>query len=307
MQSFLSQLYLTTWAVLLLAHVTTPYVHACAQDEDAIEVILVKIGGSSITNKAEKESINEDSLNWFAKTVSSAVLDRYRAPPSPDDVDCESTAYHTSEKKAAFVIIHGAGSFGHFQAKEYGLKGQSEKPNNNPDTKLLSEEQERYRKRGLSETRLSVQTLNRHVVSTFLEHGLNAVGISPCFGIPGLEAHANQQTDPLLALETVVKRTVDAGLIPVLHGDACLYGGDAGILSGDTLMEVLGTASWIKDVIFITDVDGVFSEDPREKPEAQLLRHILVDPRTGSITTELTASSSSHDHDVTGGLAVSEF
>jgi isopentenyl phosphate kinase len=308
MRRFLPQLYyLTTWAVLLFAHVTTPYVRACAQDEDGIEVVLVKIGGSSITNKAEKESINEDSLNWFAKTVSSAVLDRYRAPSSPDDVDCESTAYHTSEKKAAFVIIHGAGSFGHFQAKEYGLKGQSEKPNNNPTTKLLSEEQERYRKRGLSETRLSVQTLNRHVVSTFLDHGLNAVGISPCFGIPGLEAHANQQTDPLLALETVVKRTVDAGLIPVLHGDACLYGDDAGILSGDTLMEVLATASWIKDVIFITDVDGVFSEDPRENPEAQLLRHILVDPRTGSITTELTASSSSHDHDVTGGLAVSEF
>ena len=159
------------------------------------------------------------------------------------------------------------------------------------------------------ETRLSVQTLNRHVVSTFLDHGLNAVGISPCFGIPGLEAHANQQTDPLLALETVLKRTVDAGLIPVLHlhGDECHRGDGAGILSGDILMEVLGTASWIKDVIFITDLDGVFSEDPRENPEAQLLRHILVDPRTGSITTELTASSSSHDHDVTGGLAVSGF
>jgi hypothetical protein len=36
-----------------------------------------------------------------------------------------------------------------------------------------------------------------------------------------------------------------------------------------------------------------------------LLRNIFVDAESGTITTELDASSSSHSHDVTGGLAVS--
>jgi isopentenyl phosphate kinase len=271
-------------------------------NEDAMEVVLVKVGGSSITNKAEKESLDEESLDWFARTLSSVVGDRFRAPASDDEREKNTPTKESSRRQTAFVVIHGAGSFGHFTAKEYGLKGQTEEPSKANET--ISREQSRHRKRGLAETRLSVQKLNQLVVSTFLNHGINAVSISP-FGIPGLEAHANKQKEPLLALENVVRRTVQAGLIPVLHGDACLYGDDVGILSGDTLMEVLGNTSWITDTIFITDVDGVFNEDPRENPNAQLLRHISVDPGTGCITTELNASGSSHAHDVTGGLAVS--
>jgi isopentenyl phosphate kinase len=269
-------------------------------NEDATEVVLVKVGGSSITNKAEKESLDEESLDWFARILSSAIGDRFRAP-SEDERENTPTS-ESSRRQTAFVVIHGAGSFGHFTAKEYGLKGQTEEPSKATET--ISREQSRYRKRGLAETRLSVQKLNQLVVSAFLNHGVNAVSISP-FSVPGLEAHANKQKEPVLALENLIRRTVQAGLVPVLHGDACLYGDDVGILSGDTLMEVLGKTSWITDTIFITDVDGVFNEDPRENPNAQLLRHISVDPGTGYITTELSASGSSHEHDVTGGLAVS--
>jgi isopentenyl phosphate kinase len=264
-------------------------------EEEDMRVILVKIGGSSITYKAEKENLDQESLSWFVRSISNAVGERFRGP---DEGECESTPRHP----IAFVVIHGAGSFGHFTAKEFGLKGQIQAPPSN--STLLSVEQNRYRKRGLAETRLSVQKLNHLVVATFLDHGINAVGISPCFGIPGLEAHANQQIDPAASLETVVRRTIQAGLVPVLHGDACLYGDDAGILSGDTIMEVLGTKPWVTKAIFITDVDGVFDNDPRENPHAQLLRDISVDPETGDITTEISASGSSHEHDVTGGLKV---
>ena len=38
---------------------------------------------------------------------------------------------------------------------------------------------------GLAETRLSVQKLNQIVVGTFVQHGINAVAISPCFS-PGM-------------------------------------------------------------------------------------------------------------------------
>ena len=85
-----------------------------------------------------------------------------------------------------------------------------------------------------------------------------------------------------------------------------MYGDDdTGILSGDTLMEILGVQSWVQSAIFITDVDGVFDKDPREDPDAQLLENIAVDKASREIVTRLKASESSHDHDVTGGLRVS--
>ncbi len=262
---------------------------------DDLEIVLVKIGGSSITQKAERESLDQDALDWFSRSVRQSLSSTFLAPT--DAEKCTSI----ESKNLAFVIVHGAGSFGHFSASDYQLKGQTEDPSN----KTLSIPENRFRKRGVAETRLSVQTLNQLVVQSLLKHNVNAVGISPCFGIPGLEAHAARQTEPARMLQTIAKDTIDARMVPVFHGDACLYGNDGGILSGDTIMEILGTTSWVHHSIFITDVDGVFNKDPHIDPNATLLRDIFVDPATGGITTQLSASSSTHDHDVTGGLAVS--
>lgn len=274
-------------------------------DKD-LEVVLVKIGGSSITNKGQRESLNQEALDWFARSIALSSSSYFLAVPPDDNNDTNKDEQCGSEiapKHRAFVIVHGAGSFGHFSAKDHGLKGQGEVPTNDA---TLSIDEKRFRMRGVAETRLSVQTLNRLVVQSLVEQGINAVGISPCFGIPGLQAHASLQMEPIRFLRQLVKDTLDAGLVPVLHGDACLYGDDGGILSGDTIMEILGTTSWVHHSIFISDVDGVFSEDPRTCPTATLLRHIVVDPNTGGITTELLASSSTHEHDVTGGLEVSQ-
>jgi isopentenyl phosphate kinase len=315
-------------------------------------IVLVKIGGSSVTHKHQYETLNADSLDWFSRTIASAISDYFRPPKSGDDDECSlndsdgeydeevvdscsntSSSSSKNDSGLAYVVIHGAGSFGHFSAKEYGLKGQFPTPtltthNQTSSSSLsslsqLSMKERRYKKQGLTKTRLSVQKLNHHVVESLVAHGVNAVGMSPCFGIPGMEASSGSihdhddddptttrattsTTSPLSTLSAMVLKTVQSGLVPVLHGDACLYGDhDVGILSGDVLMEVLGSKnSWITEAIFITDVDGVYDHDPRQNPNAQLLRQILVDPTTGGIVTELAASGSSHEHDVTGGLQV---
>lgn len=241
-------------------------------------VVLIKVGGSSITQKAVKETLNVEALNWFVRTISQL-------------------------EGLSFVLVHGAGSFGHHMAKEHGLRGQTEPPKIMVDSDI---ETKRERMRGLSRTRLSVQKLNQAIVSAFLEQGQAAVGISPCFGVPGVQAHGGGETAKTLLRETV-KLSVDAGLIPILHGDACLYGKDgAGILSGDTVTEILGRASWVSHVVFLTDVDGVFTADPNKAVNAVLLRDLTVDTVSAKITSTeaLNASGSSHDHDVTGGLQV---
>lgn len=264
------------------------------------EVVLVKIGGSSITRKAEREVLDTEALDWFGDSILSAIHANYLAP-ADDSVESQCPNEATN-KNIAFVIVHGAGSFGHFSAKKYNLRGQAEPPVFNS----TAVDEHRFVMKGVAETRLSVQTLNRHVVETFVRRGINAIGISPCFGVPGLEAHAGVQLESQAMLQRVILDVVRSGLVPVLHGDACLHGpSGGGILSGDTLMEILGKEEWIDHAVFITDVDGVFTDDPRKYPEAELLRTVVVEPISGKITTKLIASGSSHEHDVTGGLAVS--
>jgi isopentenyl phosphate kinase len=298
-------------SILCMLCLALSQVQAVALEE--MDVVLIKVGGSSITDKAITETLNNDAIDWFARILSSEVSTSFRSLSSSPlhtneciTSDNEKTCRSTN---TAFIVIHGAGSFGHQSAKEFGLKGQMHAPQPVANRTGSVEQEELHRRhimQGVAQTRLSVQTLNRHVVSTFIEHGMNAVSISPCFSVPSMQAHGGDETT-INFLSTLVQSTLQAGLVPVLHGDACLYGESmAGILSGDTLMEILGKADWVSRAVFLTDVDGVFTKDPRSDPSAQLLRTIEVDADTAAvISVDLEVSGSSHEHDVTGGLKVS--
>jgi isopentenyl phosphate kinase len=213
-----------------------------------------------------------------------------------------------SRVNSAILRLPVTGSFGHHTAKEFALKGQFSPPQPNEPLDDGTNIVRRKTMEGLAKTRLSVQRLNQLLVSSLVAHGVNAVAISPCFAIPNMQAHGGDQ-DTTHRLVTVIRDTLHAGLVPVLHGDACLYGRQsAGILSGDILVEKLGQRSFFSQVVFLTDVDGVFSRDPRDDPTAVLLRYIQVDKNTLDIVvggSGLNVTGSSHDHDVTGGLKVS--
>ena len=167
----------------------------------------------------------------------------------------------------------------------------------------------------------SVKKLNSAVVSRLIEKGVNAIGISPCLNVPGLMAHGGDEYNGATLLVQSICETLSAGLVPVIHGDAGLYGKrhdsnfvdihqsiSAGILGGDTLVEIIAKHPSIKEriskTIFLTDVEGVFTSDPKIYPDATLVKNILIDPLSGKIMNDVSASSSSHEHDVTGGLEV---
>jgi isopentenyl phosphate kinase len=74
------------------------------------------------------------------------------------------------------VVVHGAGSFGHFEASQYGIT----KPHSTPQHTLLE---------GFAKTRASVTRLNHLVVSALVAAGVPAVGLSPfgsCFCANGV-------------------------------------------------------------------------------------------------------------------------
>jgi hypothetical protein len=62
-------------------------------------------------------------------------------------------------------VLHGAGSYGHFEASQYGIT----KPDT-PQPVLLE---------GFAKTRAAVTRLNQLVVNQLIEAGLPAVGLSP--------------------------------------------------------------------------------------------------------------------------------
>ena len=300
--------------------------------DDDDEIIILKIGGSSITDKAREETLNQDALDWFAKLVTESIDSKYLSSDCSPDKDNKASS-QMKKKKTKFIIVHGAGSFGHHSAKRYGLKCgkavyiREKKTNYLHQFAALNEKGRRLQMQGLCKTRQSVQKLNAATVSCLIKHGVNAVGVSPGISIPNLRAHGatdNNSAKGMQDLCASIEQCLQAGLVPVLHGDACLLCDNrrAGILGGDTIVEGLATV-WNKDkkrrsriskVVFITDVDGVYSSDPKSNDDAKLIRSLKVDRKTGDVTIEridgnegedkakLDVRGSSHHHDVTGGL-----
>jgi isopentenyl phosphate kinase len=308
---------------------------------DSTEIVIIKIGGSSITNKANEETLNEDAIDWFANLIASCVhtsfLHRTITTKSTiiDEEDDQSSRIEEGRKKFKFIVVHGAGSFGHHSAKRYGLQcgkaallnDASNSSSGGSDSSSTQQERKRYQMEGLSKTRHSVQKLNAAMVGKLLDHGVNAVGISPGISIPGMRSYgssitSNKNVDEdssnssVAAMELLcesIHQSLDAGLLPVIHGDACLLDEThAGILGGDTLVEGLVGSKKMKEsihkVIFITDVAGVFTSDPKTNDDAKLIRSLRVDMTTGEVTSdedtlaEMDIGGSSHAHDVTGGL-----
>jgi isopentenyl phosphate kinase len=232
--------------------------------------LLIKLGGSAITSKATFETLNCRALDAAALAIASG------------------------QQKA--VILHGAGSFGHFQAREYAVsKGTADS---------------KFSWRGFAATRVSVTSLNHHVVEALFHHGVSAVGCSP---FPRWRTRARVISNATIGDE--VAELLRVGLTPVLHGDAVFDDVQGcAILSGDTIIEQLAKELRPRLVVFVTDVAGIHDRPPAEVG-ARLIERITVDA-DGQIVAAQTAGGDSMGreapqgplmttaaHDVTGGIA----
>jgi isopentenyl phosphate kinase len=106
---------------------------------DAKPVIL-KIGGSAITDKAEQLAAKTEIINRLAEEIKRADLDN-------------------------LIIVHGGGSFGHPTAAKYGIKdGYKEDPT---------------QKLGFAETHHVMTVLNGLVMDALIWHEVAALSIAP--------------------------------------------------------------------------------------------------------------------------------
>ncbi len=226
---------------------------------------IVKFGGSAITDKATFETVKCDALRKAAHIIKQCV-----------------------ERKLKCIVVHGAGSFGHHQARQYKV--------NAGWVGLERSEQEHVRE-GFVKTRLSVLKLNHLVIDELIKAGVHAVGVPACgiwnsdtpeFAATGMAVHAME--------------CIDNGLVPVFHGD-CIFTLDQGcrILSGDVMIRSLCEELQINRVVFLSDVTGVFNKppNPSDIDTAVLIQQISA-KNDGSI--DIPVSTSVIKHDVTGGI-----
>ncbi|MGA2912620.1 MAG: isopentenyl phosphate kinase [Methanoregula sp.] len=207
------------------------------------ERILLKLGGSVITDKNADCVINYDQLSLVASAISRA-------------------------NTGGIVIIHGAGSCGHPEAKRYGLEngavaGQTD---------------------GIYITHRAVSMLNDAVVETLRQRGIAAAGIHPFHA-------AVADKGRLIAFECRhLEKMLMLKMVPVIHGDVVMdLSKGACIVSGDQLVRYLAVALSINRVGLATDVPGVLDGGQ------------VVPVITRNMAPALQIGSSIHT-DVTGGM-----
>jgi isopentenyl phosphate kinase len=175
------------------------------------------------------------------------------------------------------IFVNGAGSFGHPLAEKYALNAPR------PDKDRL----------GFVRTTTSMQTMAALIATTFDRAGL------PLFPVATSSIFETSAGRIVSAHLTPITLALDAGLIPHLWGDAVFDRvHTARILSGDQINTYLAAHLGVGELIYGTDVDGIYSADPHKYPDATRI-DMITDQNVAAIQAFL--SSSTHT-DVTGGM-----
>lgn len=207
-------------------------------------VVILKLGGSVITEKEESETLDRGSLETGAAAIAAAEED--------------------------LLIIHGAGSFGHYHAERYGV----------------TVTEGTLDPRAVFEVHDSMRALNDHVVEALHAHDVPAVGVHP-LSVASRD-HRAELVFPTGSIETMLEE----GFVPVLFGDVIAHEGHGfTVLSGDEIAVTLAASLGADRVGMCSNVPGVLDAAD------------AVIPTIGSMDEAADVLGGSHGWDVTGGMA----
>ncbi len=173
------------------------------------------------------------------------------------------------------IVVHGAGSFGHILAVRYRLNGPAS------STKA----------RGAAAVQRDVKFLDGLVLDGLLDAGLAPVAIAPSAAL-----RLENGTIAGFDVAPFVEYTAQ-GFTPVTFGDVVRdRTRGVAVCSGDLLMLELARRMRPKRAVFVADVDGLFTADPKRRKDARLLEMVLARDLASIEMVHTTRS------DVTGGI-----
>ena len=209
---------------------------------------IVKIGGSFITKKSGYREVDGANLKAIAK----------------------ATAAMWRRGARDFILVHGAGSFGHALVLKHGLNEGV---------------QSAAQKLGYADTHAACSELSLRLVEELVAAGAPAISIPPAVII-------TQKGKRILRFDM---KTVDgylqSGYLPVLYGDMVpdsVLGGS--VCSGDQIVAYLGKGA--ECVVLATNVDGVLDDKGKVIPK-------ITNANFNEISKHLKSSAG----DVTGTMA----
>ncbi len=185
-------------------------------------MIVLKLGGSVVTDKDRAETLDGEALDRAADAVADALAD-------PGESLAEG-----------LVVVHGGGSFGHHNASEHGVSTTA--GTHDPAA--------------VQDIHGAMTTLNAFVRSRLLERDVPAVPVHPFSA-----GHRDADGELHLPTEQV-RTLLEEEFVPVLHGDVIAHANEgATIVSGDELVAELARALEADRIGLCSTVPGVLDAD----------------------------------------------
>jgi isopentenyl phosphate kinase len=187
-------------------------------------MIVIKLGGAAITDKTRLFVIKRRTIASTAK-----VLANHRD----------------------YLLVHGAGSFGHILVNKYNLIGPI---------------RSRQQLIGYAKTKASLLKLENEAVSILAEEH---IPVAPVAASSCLMANRGRIVSQNFE---IISSMLKLGLVPCIGGDIVQdLSLGASVVSGDQIAVNLAMAFHAHTIIFGTDVDGLFTADPKLDHKARLI------------------------------------
>ncbi len=186
------------------------------------ELVLMKLGGSLITDKSKPYTVRQDVIDRLAKEIHDARL----------------------ENKGGFDLIvgHGGGSFPHNSA----VKHQTQKGIINEGSYM-----------GIAEVQRDAATLNRMVVDSFIKAGENAISVQPSSATISKNSRIKiWDLAPVKLMLVSHLLPVPYGDVGLDLKQGCC------ILSTEEVLFYIAKKLKARRVIVVGKTDGVFTKDP---------------------------------------------
>jgi len=174
-------------------------------------VDIIKVGGSILSNKKRYRTLKKRTIKKICK-----LLSEYRNP---------------------FILVHGAGSFGHIIADKFSINSGYSHPG---------------QLEALARIRYDMTELSLYITKQLLKKGVQVINFqTSALAYITNEKRLSLYVDPLL-------KALELKIVPMLSGDIIFHHIQGfSILSGDRIIKELSKRLTVKRIIFITDVDGI--------------------------------------------------
>lgn len=236
------------------------------------QVVLVKLGGSLITDKSKPLTIKKQNILTTCQALAQAIA-KY--------------------PEYLFVIGNGAGSYGHFTAHATNLKQHPGDP------------------MSIAKVHQSVATLNAVIVEQLIQLGVPAISMQPSAFLTWSKNTTSENTQPLLQIIAAKMTPIMYGdILPSPENGSIIISTERVLQRVADALQDTGEYH-LKHAIFATSVEGVFDDEgkiiPRLGAQDAFGKHgILGFDTTGGMADKIQLARTMRQHidavTIAGGL-----